>query len=426
MVDQSDSEQQSCENERVDEEKLSEGGHVAKKSKKNKKKKNKKKSKKSHKTRGAIEDAVSDQDSHGKNDNEARQSIKRKRDGKDSELSENEAAKGQSNEKKVTGADEEASGDARRDGKAKKLKKAKSKQQNNSDKSKQSDSGNDPSDSDENERDGSKNVGNVDDEAADSSADEDEDQELLAAAAAWADQRQKQQSEVSNSSSIPENGLIHSLHMTQLPYDANEWDIRQVLSENGCGDEYDEFGTSSSTISSIRLVYDKDSQGRKTLFRGVAFVDFTTLESYQTALSLHHKVKLRGRKLNLRPTKTKNELAQIVTQTQALVEEAKKQQQRKKHSDLHEDGVKSGPGSDDHEKRKGGAKGNNRDGKTRTVKKKTKDQPKHKVKSGDESKSSSSTKGAKTAKDPNRKLTKKERNRRAAIILSKQRGRSKR
>ena len=105
--------------------------------------------------------------------------------------------------------------------------------------------------------------------------DADDDEALLAAAAAWADRREAPQPPASRrtrnndvetvqspaSLNKMNSALTHeiktfSLHITQLPYDTNELDIRKLFAEKGC------------SISSIRLVYDVDERGRKALFRG--------------------------------------------------------------------------------------------------------------------------------------------------------------
>ena len=114
----------------------------------------------------------------------------------------------------------------------------------------------------------------------------------------------------SPSSQLPAS---YSLHLTQLPYDATELDIRRMFSENGI---------TSMSIHSVRMVYDHDVHtGRKTVFRGVAFADMKDVEAYNQALKLNHRVRIRGRKLNIRPTKTKQQLAEIVVKTREKVQE---------------------------------------------------------------------------------------------------------
>ena len=402
-------------NKEIDKEIATQEEVNAKKEKKSKRKKSKKKkSKNHHKEVEELDVTTGGTNSNEGSDDSKREMNKRKRDGCRASNDEDEG-NGSGGDTPARAQDDDGIDDARK-GKTKKRKtSSNSRQRASNEVTKSIHIG-----SDENESDRNNNLDNGDsDDDGSGHSSEDEDRELLEAAAAWAEQRREQQANTPSGSEVNK----YSLHMTQLPYDANEWDIRQVLSQNGCGDEYDEFGTSNSTISSIRLVYDRDSQGRKTLFRGVAFVDFTTIEAYKTALSLHHKVKLRGRKLNLRPTKTKNELAQIVSQTQALIEEAKMQQQRKKNIGQHQEETKAGPEYEGGASKKHAPKKSSHDGK-KNAKKKPQGQSKNVVKKRDHPSRSSlaaSPRAEKTAKDADRKLTKKERNRRAAIILSKQR-----
>ena len=241
----------------------------------------------------------------------------------------------------------------------------------------------------------------LDDDSDHSDSDEGDDDELLAAAAAWA------QRDETLRTTPPARGLddekTHdlSLHITQLPYDANELDLRRLFAEQGC------------RISSIRLVYDRDEKGRKTVFRGVAFVDLVDKESYDKALSLNRKSPIRGRKLNIRPTKSKQELASIVSRTRELVQE-KIQKQREIGAGSGADGDVAAVGKkDDKEKRdkkKEKKKTQKEKDKGKAAKKK---ESKTKVKLDPETGDSPATKVEK--KEPH-KLTKRERNRRAAIL----------
>lgn len=233
--------------------------------------------------------------------------------------------------------------------------------------------------------------------------DDDSDDELLAAAAAWA---QRDESNNSTGSSADIAGPLQtrdlSLHITQLPYDTNELDLRRLFAEQGC------------KLSSIRLVYDKDEKGRKTVFRGVAFVDLFDQESYDKALSLNRKSNIRGRKLNVRPTRSKEELASIVRKTRELVWE-KIQKQREEDEKGGDDGT-----MDKKAKNKAKKKEKKEKAKSKGVTKANKTQSKTKL-SGKKDGISSSDKAE--TKEPH-KLTKKERNRRAAIIMGmKRRGR---
>jgi RNA recognition motif-containing protein len=224
---------------------------------------------------------------------------------------------------------------------------------------------------------------------APSKSDEDsEDDELMAAAAAWAQQQQtggdKDKADTNRDTTAAATPKSFSLHITQLPFDAIELDIRQHFAEKGC------------IITSIRLVYDKDERGRNALFRGVAFMDLLDQASYEIALKLNRS-KVRGRKLNIRPTRSKQELANIVSQTQELVKA-----KILKHRDGQDDDA------DEKAKSKGKKKKAKKDEKK--AKKKT---AKAKNKTPRDRKEDGTQKN-----DPERKLTKKERNRRAAIIMS--------
>lgn len=212
-----------------------------------------------------------------------------------------------------------------------------------------------------------------------SDSESDDEEELLAAAGAWAAQekpqakKKRQETSLSSSEHHDEQISAHetpkkwSVHITQIAFTASEFDIREHFSSQGC------------MITSLRMVLDKDADGGKRLFRGVAFIDLEDKDSYEAALKLD-KSKLLGRKINVRPTKTEGELANIVKRTKELV--AEKVQKTKE---------------------KGKLSSSKQDTKDKGTK-----QPKEK----------------KFVKDPNRKLTKKERNRKAAIILNRKRKRA--
>jgi RNA recognition motif-containing protein len=183
-------------------------------------------------------------------------------------------------------------------------------------------------------------------EADDSSDDDsdDDDEELMAAAAAWAQEQTGEEAETPSKAAkivntnvaspaldISANPTNLSLHITQLPYDTNDLDIRRLFSEQGC------------FVTSIRLVCDQDENGRKTVFRGVAFVDLANVESYQTALEMDRKHKVRGRKLNVRPVRSKEELADVVTRAN-VTEKIRKQ--------LEDGPVQKEGGADKKEKKK--------------------------------------------------------------------------
>ena len=148
---------------------------------------------------------------------------------------------------------------------------------------------------------------------------DDEDAELLAAARVWADDATEQnveeqhqiektfnfdEKQTPKESTVEDTDKVYSLHLTQLSYEANEFEIRTIFSEAGC------------LIQSIRLVY--DGIGAERTFRGVAFLDVCDDKSFQKALSLNRRMLL-GRKMNVRPTKTKDELTDIVARTKEIV-----------------------------------------------------------------------------------------------------------
>jgi hypothetical protein len=186
----------------------------------------------------------------------------------------------------------------------------------------------------------------ADDSSDDDSDDDDDDEELMAAAAAWAQEQTGEEAETPSNAAksvnanvnvaspaidAPANPTNLSLHITQLPYDTNNLDIRRLFSEQGC------------FVTSIRLVCDQDENGRKTVFRGVAFVDLANVESYQTALEMDRKHKVRGRKLNVRPVRSKEELADVVTRAN-VTEKIRKQ--------LEDGPVQKEGGADKKEKKK--------------------------------------------------------------------------
>jgi hypothetical protein len=101
----------------------------------------------------------------------------------------------------------------------------------------------------------------------------------------------------------------YSLHLKNIPYDASQSDIRFAFLDKRCN------------VTSVRLVYDRDQKTGEKHFRGVAFVDFGDEESYQRGLTeFHNKAFLgKGRRVNVRPTRTKSELSDIVRRTEEKV-----------------------------------------------------------------------------------------------------------
>jgi RNA recognition motif-containing protein len=159
---------------------------------------------------------------------------------------------------------------------------------------------------------------------------EDED-ELLAAAQAWAkDPERKEEEPELDYNDDDDDDKLYSLHVTQLSYEANEPDIRTIFAEAGC------------LISSIRLVY--DGMGAERTFRGVAFLDMCDEESYKKALALNRRM-LHGRRMNVRPTKSKDELIDIVARTKELVamkiQRQKDKQEAKENPDVDKKEKKS-------------------------------------------------------------------------------------
>eukprot|EP00934_Nitzschia_sp_Nitz4_P003139 Nitzschia sp. Nitz4//scaffold216_size36101//22273//23565//NITZ4_007782-RA/size36101-processed-gene-0.46-mRNA-1//-1//CDS//3329542197//3129//frame0 len=289
-----------------------------------------------------------------------------------------------------------------------------------------------------------------DEETEETSDEDDDDDDLLAAAAAWAE-TQGDDDEAANTPTQSGEAKLHenvdpstlSLHVTQLPYDATELDIRRQMAQHGC------------VIASVRMVYDRDERGRKTVFRGVAFVDLLDTDSYETALALNRKLSIRGRTLNIRPTKSKRELADIVSRTQVLVQEKIKKQREKGEKDSATSPKSKSDKKEKNDKSKKGKspkknyaeKDKRIDKKSKSPKKKeSTNKPENdevkprksdlavKVKASDKNKSAkpsrkesvtkkgTNAKATPRAKDPDRKLTKQERNRRAAIIMAIKRG----
>jgi len=178
-----------------------------------------------------------------------------------------------------------------------------------------------------------------------SSVESDSDDEMLLMASKWAKQKEDELQDIGSkrepaspattpyypsnfTTSIKENNT-YSLHVTNLPYNATKPEIMRYFMKKGC------------EISSTRLVYnhhvsrgDRDTKKLlpKSGFTGVAFIDFVNEESYNKALEMDKEYWIdendnykdqgkkdgrgwRRRRINVRPTKTKEELAQIVENT---------------------------------------------------------------------------------------------------------------
>mmetsp|Transcript_6798 Transcript_6798/g.12615 ORF Transcript_6798/g.12615 Transcript_6798/m.12615 type:complete len:208 (-) Transcript_6798:108-731(-) len=89
-----------------------------------------------------------------------------------------------------------------------------------------------------------------------------------------------------------------SIHLSQLPFDISKAKIAAHLEEHG---------VKISEAHGVRFCYEKDSGD----FTGVAFIDVVDEKSFKSALKLHRQ-RFGGRLINVRPTKTKNELVGIV------------------------------------------------------------------------------------------------------------------
>jgi hypothetical protein len=207
-----------------------------------------------------------------------------------------------------------------------------------------------------------------------SSSDDDEDADLMAAAAAWA----------TKDSAIDETGIkttktktkktlpppetkTWSLHVTQLAFETTDFDIRRHFVESGCA------------VTSLRMVYDRGLDGRRQ-FRGVCFIDVQDEESNKAALQLHKTILLK-RRINVRPTRSKMELSNIVERTKELVTE--KIRRNKEKQKLEEDSPGAMEADQDSKpkskrKREGDTDNKKKKDKSKDVAKKDKPEPKNK------------------------------------------------
>lgn len=208
-----------------------------------------------------------------------------------------------------------------------------------------------------------------------------------------------------------------SLHITNLPYNATKEEIVQAFSNKGC------------RVISTRLVYNYHTSRRgydksktKTTnsngFTGVAFVDLADGKSYKLGLEMDKMIwgsqsdadendqkfgrGWKRRRINVRPTKTKEELAQIVAQTKLKLA-AQKQDRKEEHGDKQTLSVEKYTG---HNQGRDSSSGKAR----RSPEKKRK---------LDKNDDPSSSKKKKKQKSEERKLTKKDRAKKAAILRSK-------
>jgi RNA recognition motif-containing protein len=245
-----------------------------------------------------------------------------------------------------------------------------------------------------------------------------DEEELLAAAANWAgatnsnngDKSDDEESEEEDSeqydiaflpstftSTTHPTEKRYSLHLTQLSYEATDYDIRNLFLGKGC------------LVTSVRLVYNKP----ECQFRGVAFVDVQDEESYQRALKLHRTYHL-GRRINVRPTLIKEQLGKIADATKERVHTLITQQQQQ---ETGAEGALEATKTKKNDKpavKSGNDESNNTSNLPVKKKSKSLDKPKKKR-----------TANKVHPSGEHRKLTKKERNRKAAILLQKKRMRNK-
>ena len=139
------------------------------------------------------------------------------------------------------------------------------------------------------------------------------------------------------------DSVTYSVHITQLPYEATVREVRSLFEESGC------------TITSTRFVYGRDTRKghSEQSFRGVAFCDFSDKTSFDNALKLNKSLfPGHGRRMNVRPTKTREELADIVEKREKMLDEKKFTADRSikargdKNKRRHIDSRRNNPGSE--------------------------------------------------------------------------------
>lgn len=213
-----------------------------------------------------------------------------------------------------------------------------------------------------------------------------------------------------------------SLHLTKVPFDATQSTIRCAFIEKNC------------RIASVRLVYDTDQKSRERKFRGVAFVDLEDEASYSIGLKQHNTAFLGGkRRVNVRPTKTRNELSEIVKKTEERVAALIARSKEKKRSREEEEGEKDGDGGAAKQKKrkhnkntkKGTSTGEGKSDQTKSNHDNSKNQSKIRDSSPRKSDEAAKPKRRKSKdkndnkSDESPKLTEKQRAQKAAIIRSK-------
>ncbi|GKY95169.1 hypothetical protein MPSEU_000480400 [Mayamaea pseudoterrestris] len=127
----------------------------------------------------------------------------------------------------------------------------------------------------------------------------------------------------------PTTEIVFSVHVTQIAYSATDIEIRQ------------HFASKAISIQSLRMVYDRGVDGRRQ-FRGVAFIDLADEQSHKMILTLH-KSSFKGRKINVRPTKSKDELSGIVAATSQKVAEKIRKHKNEKDTEEGRDAKKPSP-----------------------------------------------------------------------------------
>lgn len=170
----------------------------------------------------------------------------------------------------------------------------------------------------------------------------DEDDDMLAAAAAWAEgggggdspddsddnhhdgpaspaaaePKHTKRSKHAEDQWLTPDSITYSVHLTQLPYEAKVREVRSVFEKQKC------------VITSLRFCYgQRDARnGGERPFKGVAFCDFADKASLDRALELDKTIfPGYSRRMNVRPTKTKEELAAIVEKRDKMLEGKKYQ-----------------------------------------------------------------------------------------------------
>ncbi len=210
---------------------------------------------------------------------------------------------------------------------------------------------------------------------------------------------------------------VFSLHLTTVPYEATQTDIRCAFVEKGC------------YVTSVRLVYDRTASGERK-FRGVAFVDLADEASFQKGLELHGTKFLGNKhKINVRPTKSKGELTEIVRKTQEKValliarSKEKAKEERESNPEAYEAKMEANNNKQEKKKRKRGGNSDSNDGEAHTKKSKVEKEGEKSKNTVVSNKSTNKKEGEakkkqikSKRKNTDVKLTKKQRAKKAAVI----------